>query len=64
MQSLDEIKRELLAQKFILQKKYKINSLGIFGSYVRGAQKQGSDLDVLVDYEEAPSLITLIINRT
>jgi len=60
MLSLDEIKQSLTAQKSILQNKYKINRLGIFGSYVRGEQKSESDLDILIDYEEAPSLITLI----
>ena len=60
MLSLNEIKQSLITQKSILQKNYKINRLGIFGSYVRGDQKQESDLDVLIDYEEVPSLITLI----
>jgi len=60
MQSLDEIKRSLTTQKSMLQNKYNINRLGIFGSYVRGEQKSESDLDILIDYEEAPSLFTLI----
>lgn len=60
MRSLDEIKKRLSNQKPMLQKKYKINSIGVFGSYIRGEQKQESDLDVLIDYEEVPSLITLI----
>jgi predicted nucleotidyltransferase len=60
MQSLDEIKKILINQKILLSEKYKINRLGIFGSYVRGEQKKESDLDVLIDYEEVPSLITLI----
>lgn len=60
MLSLDEIRQSLSTQKSILQKNYKINRLGIFGSYVRGEQKQESDLDILIDYEEVPSLITLI----
>ena len=60
MQSLDEIKKSLINQKILLSEKYKINRLGIFGSYVRGEQKKESDLDVLIDYEEVPSLITLI----
>ena len=59
MQSLDEIKQRLIAQKSILQSKYKINRLGVFGSYVRGDQKSKSDVDILIDYQETPSLITL-----
>ncbi|WP_417913472.1 nucleotidyltransferase domain-containing protein [Candidatus Electronema sp. TJ] len=37
-----------------------MNKLGIFCSYVRGEQCNESDVDVLIDYEEAPSLIALI----
>ena len=60
MKTFNEIKERLSEQKPILLKKYKVNRLGVFGSYVRGDQHQGSDLDVLIDYEDAPSLITLI----
>lgn len=34
-----------------LRERYKIKSLGVFGSYVRGEQKKRSDLDILVDWE-------------
>jgi predicted nucleotidyltransferase len=34
--------------------------VGIFGSYARGDNKQGSDIDILVEFKEAPSLLTLI----
>jgi uncharacterized protein len=34
--------------------------VGIFGSYARGDNKKGSDLDILVEFKEAPSLLTLI----
>lgn len=42
-----------------LRERYKLKSLGLFGSYVHGAQLKRSDLDVLVDFEEAPSLLEL-----
>jgi predicted nucleotidyltransferase len=38
-----------------ISRKYKVSYLGIFGSYVRGEQEQGSDLDILVEFEEDPS---------
>jgi predicted nucleotidyltransferase len=60
MKTLNEIKLSLSIQKTMLLKKYKVNRLGIFGSYVRGEQQQDSDLDVLIDYEDPPSLVTLI----
>ncbi len=37
-----------------------MKSLGVFGSYVRGQQRADSDLDVLVDFNELPSLIKFI----
>lgn len=43
-----------------LQKQFGIKSMGIFGSYVRGEQRADSDLDILVNYEELPSLIEFI----
>ncbi|MCI5188305.1 MAG: DNA polymerase beta [Candidatus Electrothrix sp. AS4_5] len=58
--SLDFIKQRLAEQKSLLHNKYKIIRLGIFGSYIRGEQQSGSDVDVLIDYDKAPSLIELI----
>lgn len=43
-----------------LSKEYGIKSLGVFGSYIRGEQKRGSDLDVLVEFNETPGLLTYI----
>lgn len=43
-----------------LEEEYKVRSLGVFGSYVRGEQKEGSDLDVLVEFYETPSLLDLV----
>jgi predicted nucleotidyltransferase len=34
-----------------LLKKYSVKRIGLFGSYARGHQKRGSDLDFLVDFE-------------
>jgi predicted nucleotidyltransferase len=43
-----------------LRERYGISSLELFGSYVRNEQHQDSDLDVLVGYQRAPSLLGLI----
>jgi len=50
----------LKANKPQLTKKYKMKSLGIFGSYSRGEQKKGSDLDILVEYRETPGFFGLL----
>jgi len=43
-----------------LAEKYKVNQIGIFGSYARGEQRRGSDVDILVDFEEIPDLFKFI----
>jgi len=44
----------------ILRAKYHVRFLGVFGSYVQGTPRKTSDLDVLVDFTEAPSLFEFI----
>jgi uncharacterized protein len=41
-------------------KKFNPQRVGIFGSYARGDYKKGSDLDILVEFKETPSLLALI----
>src|SRR5665648_533114 len=43
-----------------ISRKYSVSYLGIFGSYVRGEQEPESDLDILVEFEEAPSFFEYI----
>ncbi len=43
-----------------LRKRYGVRSLGIFGSYVHGKQKRKSDLDILVEFERAPTFFQFI----
>jgi len=47
---------------FILDhlKDYHPISVGIFGSYARGENKISSDIDILVEFKKAPSLLTII----
>jgi predicted nucleotidyltransferase len=61
MKTLQEIQEFLSQYKPTLREKYKwLSELGIFGSYVRGEENEESDVDVLIDYTEAPDLIELI----
>ncbi len=39
-----------------IRQKYKAQIKGIFGSYARGEQKDTSDIDILVDFEEDADL--------
>jgi uncharacterized protein len=39
---------------------YKVNSIEVFGSYVRNQQNGNSDLDVLVTFSKIPGLIKFL----
>ena len=56
MQDVEDIKRMLLQHKTELRKKFKVKTIGVFGSYVHGEQKRQSDVDVLVEFEEPVGL--------
>ncbi len=43
-----------------IRKRYGVRSLGVFGSFVRGEQQTRSDLDVLVEFDRAPTLFGFI----
>ncbi len=57
---LDEFKDKLEGLKPVLAEKFKVKTIGLFGSYVRGEQKKGSDLDVLVEFFEPISLFRFV----
>ncbi|MFH1450183.1 MAG: nucleotidyltransferase domain-containing protein, partial [bacterium] len=48
--SIERIKEILVNHKKDIKEKYSVKEIGIFGSYVRGEEKQKSDLDVLVEF--------------
>ena len=40
--------------------KHKAEAQGIFGSYARGEEEPGSDVDILVEFKEGASLFDLV----
>lgn len=52
----EEIKTILKKQRQDLQKRFKIKSLAVFGSYSRGEQTGNSDVDIMVEFDETPGL--------
>ena len=46
-----KIREKINEQLPLLKKKYHVSKIGIFGSFARGEQKKGSDLDILVEFE-------------
>ncbi len=49
--------RELLP---VLREQYRVRTLEVFGSFVRGEEDQNSDLDLLVTFDEPPTLFRYI----
>ena len=60
MKTLEEIRQWLVQHKSVLQERFKVSEVGIFGSYVRGQQAETSDVDVLVEFSETPSLLKFV----
>lgn len=52
----NEILLKLKSEKSSLREKYKVTSLGVFGSYARNEEKPDSDIDILVEFEEVPGM--------
>ena len=43
-----------------LRVSFKVKEIGVFGSYVRGEEKEGSDIDILVEFDEPVGLISFV----
>jgi len=52
LRMLEELKGEI-------RRRYKVKEIGVFGSVIRGKQKEASDIDVLVDFEDGADLFDL-----
>ena len=44
----------------LLRETYRVRNLEVFGSYARGEEGEGSDLDLLVTFEEVPTLFQFV----
>ncbi|MCK4233624.1 nucleotidyltransferase domain-containing protein, partial [candidate division WOR-3 bacterium] len=59
MKTKEEILEILHNLKENLKIKYKIKEIGVFGSVMRGEQKDTSDIDILVEFEDDADLLDL-----
>ena len=62
------MKREVILDKLkkyksVLEKKYGITKLGIFGSVARGDFTENSDVDIIVEIKEADPFVLLNIKE-
>lgn len=60
MSELERILSELKKKKPALKRRYRVSSIGVFGSYFRGEQRKTSDVDVLVEFDEPPGLLSFV----
>jgi predicted nucleotidyltransferase len=56
---LARVKDILAKKKNFLREKYNVKDISLFGSFVRGEQKESSDLDILVSFTEPVSLLDI-----
>ncbi|HUV79903.1 MAG TPA: nucleotidyltransferase family protein [Candidatus Bathyarchaeia archaeon] len=57
---LKEIEKILNENKEVLTKQFKVKEIGIFGSIVRGEDKETSDVDILVEFKEPIGLFKFL----
>lgn len=53
MKTINELKEQIKNQ-------YKAEVVGMFGSYIRGEQKEGSDIDILVEFFKGADLFHFV----
>ncbi len=58
--SLEKIRRILKRHEKELKEKFKVKEIGVFGSYVRGEQRERSDVDILVDFYGTPTFFEFV----
>lgn len=58
--TLDEVLLILRAELPDLRLGYEVKTLGVFGSYAKGSNKQRSDLDLLVEFENPPTMFEFV----
>ncbi len=60
LETKEEILSVLSGLKSELRARFNVTSVGVFGSFVRGEQRDGSDIDVLVDFSDEADLFDLV----
>lgn len=60
MKKIDQIINKLKEIKPVIESKYYVKNLEVFGSYIHGEQKKSSDLDILVEFSKTIDLFKYI----
>jgi predicted nucleotidyltransferase len=56
----DELLAQLKDMLPLLRAHYHVRSMEVFGSFVRGDEREDSDLDLLVSFDEVPTLFQFV----
>lgn len=60
LRTITQLKEKLSLLMPVLEEKYHVKAIEIFGSYARGEQSQKSDLDLLITFSQPYSLWELL----
>ncbi|HWR26480.1 MAG TPA: nucleotidyltransferase family protein [candidate division Zixibacteria bacterium] len=60
LEEVEQIMIKLKENLPFFEEKYKVKTLGVFGSYIRGEQKKKSDVDILVEFEKPIGLLDFV----
>lgn len=60
MKTFEEIKEVIQGNKEDFRKQFGVIKVGIFGSYLKGRQSEGSDVDILVELEKPIGFVKFI----
>jgi len=60
MKDFEEIRKLLLKHKGEFTEQFGLKEIGIFGSYVRGEQREESDIDILVELEKPVGFVKFL----
>ncbi len=60
MKGKEEILKIIREVREDLRGRYKVKEIGVFGSVIRAEQKETSDIDVLVEFEDGADLFDLV----
>ncbi len=60
MDNLEEIRNAINGNKSFLERKFDVKSISLFGSYLRGDEREGSDIDILVEFSRTIDLFEFV----
>ena len=56
MQDLENVIQSLREDLPELKERFSVSKIGVFGSYVKGNQRDDSDIDIYIEFDRVPGL--------